>query len=422
MTRFRIRSFQGRIFLAILVVVLVPATLAVGAGVVTLQGIGSRSGTLGAWDAVAESGRELLESLDDAGVDDPEVAAAARAHRDALSESVRLSRLYAFVTDRFLTLLPLAALLSGVVVTGLALITARYLSRGFGRPIAELAGWTERIGRGEELPPPAPDEARELVEIRTLRTSLRQMADELEEGRRQAVDAARLRSWTDLARRVAHELKNPLTPMRMAAATLAGDPDPRRAQAATVLEEEIARLDAMARTFAQYGRMPEGPRSDVDVGELLAALARQHATPDLAIRVDAEPAVVHAHYDALERAFRNLVVNAVEAADGAPGRVEVTVRSTDRFVDVELRDHGPGIPPELLGTVWNPDVTTKRRGTGLGLAMVRQTIHHHDGTVEAANAPEGGAVFRVRLPARPVSDPSKPPGAAPDGASPLPTT
>ncbi|MCG6957188.1 MAG: HAMP domain-containing histidine kinase [Gemmatimonadetes bacterium] len=395
----RVRSFQGRIFLAILLVVLVPAGVGVTGGVLTLRSIGTRTGTLGAWDAVAQSGRQLLDAIDSAGAMDPAVREAAAAHQQALSESVRFSRFYAFFVDRAVAALPLAALIAGLVVAALALFTARRLARGFGRPVAELAGWTELIAREEPLPPDD-DDASEVEELRTLRLALRRMAEQIEDGRRRAVETARMRSWTHLARKVAHEIKNPLTPMRMAATTLARDRSGPQAEAARILIEEIGRLDEMARTFSQYGKMPEGPRSVVDLGELLGALAGRHATAGVPVEVHQSASVsVEAHYDALERAFRNLIVNAVEAQeDGTAGRVDVHVEVADGMAVVRVEDQGPGIPPEILEEIWNPDVTTKRRGTGLGLAIVRQTIQHDGGQVGAANRPEGGAAFTVVLP------------------------
>jgi len=395
----RVRSFQGRIFLAILLVVLVPAGVGVAGGVLTLRSIGTRTGTLGAWDAVAQSGRRLLEAIDSSGSADPAIRRAAEVHQQALSESVRFSRFYAFFVDRAVAALPLAALVAGLVVAALALFTARRLARSFGRPVAELAGWTERIAREQPLPP-EDDDASEVEELRTLRLALRRMAQQIEEGRRRAVENARMRSWTDLARRVAHEIKNPLTPMRMAATTLSRDRSGTQAEAARILLEEIQRLDEMARTFAQYGKMPEGPRSLVDLGELLGSLARQHATELVPVEVHQSRTVtVDAHYDALERAFRNLLVNAVEAQEGSSAsRVDVCVEAAEGMAVVRVEDQGPGIPPEILEEVWNPDVTTKRRGTGLGLAMVRQTIQHHGGRVDVANRLEGGAVFTVALP------------------------
>ena len=393
----RVRSFQGRIFAAILFVVLVPAALAVAGGVLTLRDIGNRSGTLGAWDAVAESGQRLLNEVDRARPTDPELQQAAADHRQALSESVRMSRLYVFVAERVLGVLPLAALFTGLLLATLAFFAARRISRGFGGPISELAGWTERIARGEPLPPDG-GKASSVEELATLSLALRRMADELDVARRREIENARMRSWTDLARKVAHEIKNPLTPMRMAAATLTRGREGPEGEAGRILLEEIQRLDEMARTFSQYGKLPEGPRSQVDLLELMQGLAAQHGTDEVPIGVSGDVVLVDAHYDALERAFRNLLVNAVEAQNGV-GRVDVSVSLVDGLARVLVEDRGPGVPEELRDEIWHPDVTTKHRGTGLGLAIVRQTVSHHGGSVAVGDRPGGGASFEVRLPA-----------------------
>ena len=395
MTRFRTDSFRFRIFAAILVVALLPAAVALAGGTFTLSRIGTTSGTLGAWDSVAASGGTLLRALDEAGVQDPSVRAAAESHRRALSASVRLSRVWAFIAARFVQVLPLLALAATGLVVILALYTANRLARAFSAPVAELVEWTDRIGRGEPLPDARDDGA--VAELRTLRDSLRDMAGQLEEGRRRAVEAARLRSWTDFARRVAHDIKNPLTPMKIAAVTLTKDAQGHSAEAGRILLEEIDRLDAMARTFAQYGKPPEGPRSDVDVAELLASLAHMHA--GVRVAPAREAVVVRGHLDALRRAFENLIRNALEAQeDSAEADVEIRVERTRLSVEVEVSDRGPGIDEDLLEDIWSPDVTTKAGGTGLGLAIVRQIVDAHGGAVTAANRPDGGATFRVTLP------------------------
>ncbi len=410
MSLLRVRSFQGRIFIALLVVVLLPAAVAVGGGALTLRSIGTRSGTLGAWDAVAASGQALLDAVERSGAADPAVREAAARHREALSGSVRMSRLYTFVAQRVIRALPLVALVAGIAVAVLAFLTARLLSRGFGRPVAELAGWTERIAHGEPLPP-ASEESESVQELDTLRQALRRMAEQIEEGRRKAVENARMRSWANLARRVAHEIKNPLTPMSMAATALARGREGAEADAARVLLDEIRRLDELARTFSQYGRLPEGPRSRVDLGELVRMLGAQHGSERVPVQAStpAVSVVVDAHYDALERALRNLVLNAVEAQEVSGGLVELTVAEEGGRALVRVEDRGPGIPPELLEEIWNPDVTTKSRGTGLGLALVRQTVNHHDGEVSVANRTGGGARFEVRLPLAPTPTRDPPP-------------
>jgi signal transduction histidine kinase len=170
-------------------------------------------------------------------------------------------------------------------------------------------------------------------------------------------------------------------------------------EAGTVLLEEITRLDEMARTFSQFGKMPEGPPSEVDMTELLQILIQQHegVGPALSFQPPADLPMVTAHYDAILRCFRNLLLNAMDAA-GDEGWVKVRAWLDEGFVKVEIQDTGPGLPPEHLDEIWEPDFTTKSRGTGLGLPMVRLTIAAHKGRVGGRNLPQGGAVFLVELP------------------------
>jgi signal transduction histidine kinase len=301
--------------------------------------------------------------------------------------------------DRILNLIPVVSLAMLLIIAGLAFWVARQLSRSFSRPIRDLVGWTELIGKAQPLPPPGPSEARGVQEFTLLRRALRTMASDLEVGRREAVQAAKLRTWTDMARKVAHELKNPLAPMRMAATTVSRLEGEGAREAGEVLLEEIARLDEMARTFSQFGKMPEGPPSQVDLVELLQLLLQQHEGVGATLTFHPPPdlPLVTAHYDALLRSFRNLLLNAMDAA-GDGGRVDLRAWAEEESVSVEIKDSGPGLPPEHLEEIWEPEFTTKSRGTGLGLTMVRQTINAHRGSVEGRNHPDGGAVFLVELP------------------------
>ncbi len=396
---FKIKSFQRRILLALMGIGLVPSALLLLMGTIIVRVGVSTTGTAGPWSSLAESGQVLFDAVADAEVTDTGVRQAAQAHQEALSQSLRLSQIFELVADRILTLLPILALVSAILIGTLSYWVARQLSRGFSRPIKELVGWTELIGKSQPLPPPSPSDARGVQEFALLKDALRTMAKELEEGRREAVQAAKLRSWTEMARGVAHELKNPLTPMRLAATTVSGMEGKAAQEAGAVLLEEITRLDEMARTFSQFGKMPEGPPSEVDIAELLQLLLAQPAGvgPALSFQPPDDLPLVTAHYDALLRCFRNLLLNAMDAA-GEGGKVQIRAWLDSGFVKVEIQDTGPGLPPTQLEDIWEPDFTTKSRGTGLGLPMVRQTINAHQGRVEGRNNPEGGAVFLVELP------------------------
>jgi nitrogen fixation/metabolism regulation signal transduction histidine kinase len=288
------------------------------------------------------------------------------------------------------------------ILVFLASRVAGHLSRQLGRPLAELVEWTERIGRGETLPETAA--RRGAPEFEVLRQRMRQMSHELELGRRTAIQAERAEAFRETARQIAHELKNPLTPIRFAVERLRRDVGPELAEAVEVLAVESRRLEEMAKSFAQFGRLPEGPRAAVDVGELARYTARATVPPNVALTVDVAEGVpmVEGHHDALARALSNVLINAVEAC-ARGGAIDVRVMreggdGDEGRVVVSVRDNGCGMPPERLARIWDPYVTYKQGGTGLGLAIARQTIDAHGGRVEATSAPGAGTEIRFLLP------------------------
>jgi signal transduction histidine kinase len=159
---------------------------------------------------------------------------------------------------------------------------------------------------------------------------------------------------------------------------------------------ETDRLERLAREFADFGRLPEGPQSEVDLAELIGELARTAVPPSVSVRLTTNGGrrTVMGHYEPLRRAFANLVRNAAEAMQGR-GVIEVGLAGDPRGLVVTIADHGPGIPPELHHKVFEPYFTTKQDGTGLGLALVRQTLQAHRGTVTVSETPGGGATFAI---------------------------
>lgn len=407
----RITSFRSRVFAALLAVAVIPTALALIGGALAVRQVGSTTGTLGPWDAVAESGRTLIDAARAAAPADSAVLRAADSHTEALSASVRQSRLYALVADRAVRLLPWIAVAATLLLSGIAAWVARLLARNFSAPIQELVEWTERIAAGKPLPPDR-GPGTGVREYRVLRRALRTGAARLDTAQREQVESARLRAWTEMARRVAHEIKNPLTPMRMSASALARNDDPKVREAAEILLEEVHRLDDMARSFARFGRPPEGPPADIDLVELSRAVVDVHDSPEVRVHLRAATGIplVNGHHDVVAQALRNLVVNAVEAisegaSEGASGgEVEVELTLGQGIVRLIVRDDGPGIPEALLDEIWLPDVTTRHKGSGLGLAMVRRAAEIHGGSATARNRPEGGAEFELRWPVDAATD------------------
>src|SRR5262249_33208709 len=249
------------------------------------------------------------------------------AHERVLRSSVVNSRQADFVFRQGAKMIALTTLLGVLVIGVVASRVAGHLSRSLSRPLRELVGWTERIAGGEPLPTTPP--RRGAPEFEVLRRSMREMAGELEIGRARAAEAERSAALRESARQVAHELKNPLTPIRFAVERLQRAAPPELAETVDVLATESQRLEAMARSFAQFGRLPEGPRAEVDVGELARYTARATIPPEVEVSVDiaSDIPMIHGHHDALARALSNVMLNAVDACR-AGGRIAVRVRST----------------------------------------------------------------------------------------------
>jgi signal transduction histidine kinase len=403
-------GFRGRLFLILLAFALIPSILISLTWSVTGSFVLPLVPATAAWDSVAATGKRAISAARAA----PLTAAQRHAfdvHEETLRESVVSSLQSGFVLRQAAKRLALATLLTVVIVGVIASRVAGHLSRNLSRPLQELVGWTARIGRGEALPTTPP--RRGAPEFEILRGRMRDMADELELGRARALQAERAATLRESARQVAHELKNPLTPIRFAVERLRRDAPPELEETVEVLAVESARLEEMARSFAQFGRLPEGPRAEIDVGELARYTARATVPPELAGAVDVADDVpmIHGHYDALARALSNVMLNAVDACKGngkhksetSPGgRVDIRVRSIDvrghRKVEIAVTDTGCGIATAQLARIWDPYVTSKPGGTGLGLAIARQTVLAHDGDVSATSTVGMGTEIRFVLP------------------------
>src|SRR4029450_6315532 len=178
--------------------------------------------------------------------------------------------------------------------------------------------------RSEPLPPDST--SRGAPEFAALRTALREMADALERGRAQEIEAERLRAFRETARRVAHEIRNPLTPIRLAVSQLARSENGQHREAIDVLMAESSRLEQIAREFTEFGRLPEGPPAPVDFAELLSELVRTSVPPSMKVTLQLDPGTpaLRGHYDPLRRAFSNILRNAAEAC-GEEGALDIIV-------------------------------------------------------------------------------------------------
>jgi signal transduction histidine kinase len=401
-------SFATRLFIVLFLLSAVPSVALLGLATWGLRNYAELARSAGPWSRVGASGSELLATLDSVPADSA-VRIAADEHEAELSRSVSFARRWDLIAQRLTRALPWIALVLGLSLAIVAAWSARQLARGLSRPVNDIADWAGRLAREEPLPESGPEVEREPPEFSVLRDAFRSMATRLEEGRKQALEAERMRAATEMSRRVAHEIKNPLTPLKLAvrqARMLAAGGDAEAIEEPLqVISNEADRLDEMARTFSQLGRLPEGPTSEIDLEEMLRALLASDLPETISGTLNAEEGLplVEGHLEALNRAFRNLLGNAVEAlTDRTDGRIDVSLALRSDTVEVAIADNGPGIEPESRMELWNPDFTTKRRGTGLGLALVRQTVRAHGGDVTLRDT-EHGACFLVRLPVKKAS-------------------
>ncbi|SDZ76503.1 sensor histidine kinase NtrY-like [Rubrimonas cliftonensis] len=251
--------------------------------------------------------------------------------------------------------------------------------------------------------------------------------------------AQRAAAWGDVARRIAHEIKNPLTPIQLSADRLKSkfrklDEADRAAldQYADVIARQAGDIRRMVDAFSQFARMPEPERRDEDLAAIAraAALLQNEAQSEAPVSVEGvDPAPARIDRGLISQALTNLVKNAVEAvqeriaqektagAAPAPGAVRVVIGRDDASVWASIIDNGPGLPAAERSRLTEPYVTTRARGTGLGLAICRKIAEQHGGALLLDDAPQGrGAMATLTLPHGPSPDPA--PGSA--GASAIP--
>lgn len=223
---------------------------------------------------------------------------------------------------------------------------------------------------------------------------------EIREVQAQARLRENLAAVGQLSAGIAHEFRNALGTILGWARMLDKFDDPRVRGPAREIVREIDSVRGTVDEFLLYARPPEPARADVDVEELLRACAA--AVPGLPVEINGSFGLVVADEGLLRRAFGNLLQNAkdmgVEVGRPVSVRVGGRVVSSGRWLQIDVEDDGPGIPPERRAQVFLPFFTTRARGTGLGLALVQRTLVDAGGSIEAAEGPRGGALFRIRLP------------------------
>ncbi len=352
----------------------------------------------GAQVAVVSQGQSVAR----AGEAAPPLATRTLALSDATSLTLSFSRADALEARRqvqrdFLLLVGLGLVVSGAV--GL------WLARRITRPVAALTQATGRVARGELT---ARVHLRASGEIGQLVHAFNTMTEDLKRATEQLIASERIAAWQEVARRLAHEIKNPLTPIKMSLETLKAARSARSAQfdqlfeeSSGVLLEEVERLRRIVDEFSRFARLPKPELKPLDAGELVEQVLSLYAAAPAGVALTPSlerGLAVRGDKDQLTQVLVNVVKNAFEAVGGG-GRVEVRARRANEEVIIEVEDSGPGIAPEDRARIFEPYYTTKSDGTGLGLAISARIVQEHGGRLEVGGEVGQGAVLRLVLPA-----------------------
>lgn len=297
------------------------------------------------------------------------------------------------------------------------MVTASLLANTLTRPIARLRTGLQSVAAGhfERIAPiESGDEIADLVD------SFNTMQDQLEDSRSLLAQQERQLAWREMARQVAHEIKNPLTPMKLSIQHLRsafsrratdGSDEERFAekfkQTTTTLIEQIDTLARIANEFSSFGRMPTHIKEEIDLNQVIdEAVGLMRAEENVDITADYVDATVLVHGDreALRRVYINFLKNGIQAVpENRPAKLHVeTVIETDdngrTWAVGRVSDNGSGIPRALWDKIFVPSFSTKTSGTGLGLAIARKTIENMDGEIGFDTSFDEGTTFWIRVP------------------------
>jgi signal transduction histidine kinase len=308
---------------------------------------------------------------------------------------------------------------NGAVAVLVALALAIILARSLAKPLRELAHETREVMKGE----PRPVRRRGSKEIRELADTFNQTIEEIGRIKKRLAATERIAARREIARQVAHAIKNPLAPIRAAVETLRrlrnrGDAafDDYFDEATKTVLEEVHRIANIVGEFTKFSRLPPPKPELMDLVAAGRRVLALHAADPEAVKTGAKKPTesgrvelvaeddvpeVMADRDQLVQVLTNLVQNGLDAASTArpDPRVSITIgRLGEDRVRIVVRDNGPGVADEMRDKLFEPYATSKPHGTGLGLAICQRIVVEHGGDIGYRPATKGGAVFEITLP------------------------
>jgi len=299
-----------------------------------------------------------------------------------------------------------AAFLAAGVGLLLAIVLSSWAAARVTRPVEKLARAAHEISQGNWR---AQVEVRSADEIGELAESFNRMTHELLDQQNRLVQAERVAAWRELARRLAHELKNPLFPLHLTVENLlrARELGPQQfdesfRESAPALLSEIANLKAIIGRFSEFSRMPQPQFRAVQLAEVVHDVVKIHQAQLQSAKIECKLDLksgeqIAADPELLHNALSNLVLNAIDAMPEG-GTLTVRIRQSDNSARIEISDTGVGLTSEECGRLFTPYYTSKSHGTGLGLAIVQSIVSDHGGQISVASERERGTTFMIDLP------------------------
>jgi two-component system nitrogen regulation sensor histidine kinase NtrY len=307
--------------------------------------------------------------------------------------------------DRTVATVEITSALLGALALGLAVFLGIFWSTQVSRPVEQLARYSHKLARGEWS---EPLDLRSVREIETLGSALEQMRADLTTYRDRLLTSERQAAWSEMARKVAHEIKNPLTPIAVSVADLRRSYEQQRAdfpeildQAVRTIADEVETLKRLLSEFSDFARFPAPHPAPCLISAILADLetlyGREVAAGRLALERPDREIEFSADAGQIRQALVNLIHNGLEAV-GGEGRVAVSATNDPGVVTIAVSDTGPGLSAEQRARLFTPGFTTKAGGSGLGLTIVERIVNDHGGTISVESGSGRGTVFRIRLP------------------------